>query len=132
MRGHTFNVGILRVLPLPSRAAYEYPCFAQTYDWSGHYSGLQDVLQQVEIAMTLGPGTVVVITGAGSGIGRALALEGVQRGWCVVGLDRRGDRLSELVTSSAITSVVVDVSATLTRCIVLHAMYGTNMATWTS
>ena len=60
--------------------------------------------------MTLGPGTVVVITGAGSGIGRALALEGVQRGWCVVGLDRRADRLSELATSSAITSVVVDVS----------------------
>jgi len=42
------------------------------------------------------PGRVAIVTGASSGIGRALAERAVRAGWSVFAVGRRGERLAEL------------------------------------
>lgn len=54
----------------------------------------------------------VLITGASSGIGRAAAVVLAERGWEVMGVARRGDRLAELQASHGIRPIVADVTAT--------------------
>ena len=50
--------------------------------------------------------TTILITGASSGIGRALALRAVRAGLCVVGVGRDATRLGEL---SGVATFVADV-----------------------
>lgn len=42
---------------------------------------------------------IVIVTGAGSGVGRALALEFGRNGACVVAVGRRLNRIQETVTA---------------------------------
>jgi NAD(P)-dependent dehydrogenase (short-subunit alcohol dehydrogenase family) len=55
--------------------------------------------------------TTIVITGASSGIGRALALRAVRAGLCVVGVGRDAARLGELSGVSTFVADVGDVGA---------------------
>jgi NADP-dependent 3-hydroxy acid dehydrogenase YdfG len=52
----------------------------------------------------------VVVTGASSGIGEATARLFAQRGWNVVGVARRADRLARLAAETGIDTFVVDVT----------------------
>ena len=52
----------------------------------------------------------VVVTGASSGIGEATARLFRERGWDVVGVARRGDRLAALAAESGIHPVVADLT----------------------
>jgi short-subunit dehydrogenase len=55
--------------------------------------------------------TSILITGASSGIGRALALRAVRAGLCVVGIGRDATRLSELTGVSTFIADVGDIGA---------------------
>ncbi|MES1169988.1 MAG: SDR family NAD(P)-dependent oxidoreductase, partial [Leifsonia sp.] len=52
----------------------------------------------------------VVVTGASSGIGTATARLFRERGWDVVGVARRGERLAALATETGIHPIVADVT----------------------
>jgi short-subunit dehydrogenase len=56
------------------------------------------------------PGSVVVVTGAGHGIGREVARVLAERGALVVGVDRDGAALNELAQATGLTSVEVDLA----------------------
>jgi short-subunit dehydrogenase len=56
------------------------------------------------------PGSVVVITGAGHGIGREIARVLAERGALVVGVDRDAAALDELAQATGLTPVAVDLA----------------------
>jgi NAD(P)-dependent dehydrogenase (short-subunit alcohol dehydrogenase family) len=65
--------------------------------------------------MTPAHGRVVVVTGASSGLGRAIAIEFAQRGWCLVLAARRGDALEDtarLCEAAGGTALVVQTDVT--------------------
>lgn len=53
----------------------------------------------------------IVITGASSGIGAALSMQAAEKGWNVLAVARRADRLSELIRNSSIRTLALDVVA---------------------
>lgn len=52
----------------------------------------------------------VVVTGASSGIGEATARLFAERGWQVIGVARRAERLEELAAEGVLTPIVADVT----------------------
>jgi short-subunit dehydrogenase len=56
------------------------------------------------------PGAVVVVTGAGNGIGRATAIALAKRGCLVVAVDRDADALTDLATRISVTTITVDLT----------------------
>ncbi|MCW5892308.1 MAG: SDR family oxidoreductase [bacterium] len=61
--------------------------------------------------MRLGTGTIAVVTGAASGIGRALATTLAARGCTVAGVDRDGDALADVALASRHVADVADAAA---------------------
>ena len=53
----------------------------------------------------------IVVTGASSGIGRAVAVHAVRRGWRVLAVARRAERLASLAQETGCETLVADLTS---------------------